>query len=78
MLDASIGKSIYLKHGSLSINLTVNNILNNTDICTGGYEQARSDTSVESGNSRGYKFTKNPKKFYAFGTNGMLNLTYKF
>lgn len=77
MLDASIGKSIYLKKGSLSINLTVTNILNNQDICTGGYEQSRSE-ETSSGNSRGYKFTLNPKKFYAFGTNGMLNVTYKF
>ncbi|MGN1262470.1 MAG: TonB-dependent receptor, partial [Prevotella sp.] len=43
MLDGSIGKSIYLKKGSLSINLSVTNILNNIKIVTGGYEQSRSD-----------------------------------
>ena len=32
MLDGSIGKSIYLKHGSLSINLMVTNILDNRKI----------------------------------------------
>lgn len=77
MLDGSIGKSIYLKHGSLSINLTVTNILNNTNLCTGGYEQSRSDYTT-SGNVRAYKFSMNPKKYYAYGTNGMINLTYKF
>lgn len=77
MLDASIGRSIYLKKGSLSINLMVTNLLNNTRICTGGYEQSRSNTT-SSGNSRGYKFTNNPKKYYAYGINGMLNITYKF
>lgn len=77
MVDGSIGRSIYLKHGSLSINLMVTNILNNTNICTGGYEQSRSDTT-NSGNSRGYSFTRNPKKYYAYGTNGMLNIAYKF
>lgn len=77
MLDASIGRSIYLKKGSLSINLMVTNLLNNTRICTGGYEQSRSDLT-SSGNSRGYKFTYNPKKYYAYGINGMLNITYKF
>lgn len=77
MLDASIGKNIYLRHGSLSINLTVTNILNNRDIVTGGYEQSRSDYT-NSGNARGYKFSRNPMKFYAYGTNGMLNITYKF
>ena len=77
MLDASIGKLIRLKKGQLSINLTLTNILNNRDICTGGYEQSRSDLTA-SGNSRGYLFSMNPKKFYAYGTNGMLNFTYRF
>ena len=77
MLDASIGKLIRLKKGQLSINLTLTNILNNRDICTGGYEQSRSDLT-SSGNSRGYVFSMNPKKFYAYGTNGLLNFTYRF
>lgn len=77
MLDGSIGRSIYLKHGSLSINLMVTNILNNQNICTGGYEQSRSDYT-NSGNIRAYRFSRNPMKFYAYGTNGMLNIAYKF
>lgn len=82
MLDGSIGKSIYLKKGSLSINLMVSNILNNTKICTGGYEQSRSDYTVTTdgtlNNVRAYKFSRNPKKYYAMGLNGMLNIAYKF
>lgn len=77
MLDGSIGRSIYLKHGSLSINLMVTNILNNQNICTGGFEQSRSSWT-ESGNKRIYRFDRNPMKFYAYGTNGMLNIAYKF
>ena len=77
MMDGSIGRSIYLKHGSLSINLMVTNILNNTHLVTGGYEQSRSDYT-STGNSRLYHFSKNPKKYYAYGTNGMLNIAYKF
>ena len=77
MIDGSIGRSIYLKKGSLSINLMVTNILNNQHIVTGGYEQGRSDYT-SSGNVRAYKFSRNPKKYYAFGTNGMLNIAYKF
>ena len=77
MMDGSIGRSIYLKHGSLSINLMVTNILNNTHLVTGGYEQSRSDYT-STGNSRLYRFSKNPKKYYAYGTNGMLNIAYKF
>ena len=82
MLDGSIGRSMFLKHGSLSINLNLTNILNNIKICTGGYEQSRSDYTVKTdgtlNNQRTYKFSKNPKKYYAYGTNGMLNITYKF
>ncbi len=81
MIDGSIGRSIYLKHGSLSINLSVTNILNNTNIVTGGYEQSRSDYSKKTDGTttnRAYKFSKNPMKFYAYGTNGMLNIAYKF
>ena len=83
MLDVSIGKSIRMKKGQLSINLSLTNVLNNTDICTGGYEQSRSNYSVNSttdqvGSARTYKFDKNPKKYYAYGINGMLNIGYRF
>ena len=83
MLDLSIGKSIWLKKGSLSINLMITNVLNNTKLCTGGYEQGRMNFSVNSetgevGSTRLYKFDKNPKKYYAYGINGMLNIAYKF
>lgn len=90
MVDGSIGRNIYLKKGSLSINLSLTNILNNTKIVTGGYEQSRSDytstritnpdgtITATKNNARIYHFSSNPKKYYAFGTNGMLNITYKF
>ncbi len=77
MLDGSIGRSIYLKRGMLSINLMVTNILNNQNLCTGGYEQSRSNYTA-SGNTRAYSFSRNPMRFYAYGTNGMLNITYRF
>ena len=79
MLDASIGKSIFLKKGrSLSINLMMTNLLNNKNICTGGMEQNRLSTSATGAEIRLYDFQRNPKKFYAQGINGMLNVTYKF
>ncbi|MBQ6062708.1 MAG: TonB-dependent receptor [Prevotella sp.] len=86
MLDGSIGRNIRLRHGNISINLMVTNILNNRNIVTGGYEQSRSDYTVKDdgsgntvrNNSRTYKFSKNPMKYYAYGTNGMLNIAYKF
>ncbi|MCD8288470.1 MAG: TonB-dependent receptor [Prevotella sp.] len=91
MMDGSIGHSIYLKNGSmLSINLSVTNILNNRNMVTGGYEQSRSDytstrvvnddgtTTATMNNARIYHFSSNPKKYYAYGTTGMLNITYRF
>ncbi len=82
MLDASIGKQIYVAHHPMSINLTLTNILNNRSICTGGYEQSRSNYSTNKngtqGNERIYDFRNNPKKFYAQGFNFMLNVNYRF
>lgn len=78
MLDASIGKFIRFKNGhSLSINLNVNNVLNNTNLRTGGYEQNRDD-SYEDGEARTYVFSKNSKYYYAPACNAFLNLGYRF
>ncbi len=81
MVDASIGKNIRLKHGSLSFNLSLTNLLNNQNIVTGGYEQSRSDYTLSNDNTvkdRVYRFSNNPKKFYVFGTNGMFQISYRF
>ena len=82
MMDGSIGKSVRLRKGSLNFNLMVTNILNNRHLVTGGYEQSRSDyTTTNSGernNDRIYKFSRNPKKYYIFGTNGMFQVSYRF
>ena len=81
MLDGSIGRTVRLRHGNVSINFMVTNILNNRNIVTGGYEQSRSDYTVKDDgtvNTRTYQFSKNPMKFYAYGINGMLNIAYKF
>ena len=82
MLDLSIGRSIRMKKGNLSINLSITNLLNNQNMVTGGYEQSRSNYSVSDdgtvGNARVYKFNRNPMKFYAYGINGMLNIGYNF
>jgi hypothetical protein len=83
MLDLSIGKSIRMRKGQLSINLSLTNVLNNRKLVTGGFEQSRINNSVNSitgevGSTRNYKFDRNPYKFYAYGINGMLNLGYRF
>lgn len=86
MLDASIGKSLRLKHGrTLSINLNLTNLTNNRNLKTGGYEQNRDDSYYKEegdiytkGEDRAYKFSKNPKYYYAFPFNFFLNVGLKF
>ena len=87
LVDVSIGKLIYLKNRqSISINLTVNNLLNNTHFKTGGYQQARLPRQTKQGMTNGkivsvispnaWKFPA--KYYYAWGTNFYLNIQYKF
>ncbi|HAT62759.1 MAG TPA: TonB-dependent receptor [Prevotella sp.] len=81
MVDGSISKNIYLKHGSINFSLMVSNILNNQKLVTGGYVQSRSDYTVSSNGTtkaRVYSFSNNPKKYYAWGTNGMFQVSYRF
>ena len=86
IIDASVGKLIYLKNRqSLSVNLSVTNLTNNTHFKTGGYQQARlprytrqgvgdNENSVISPNA--WKFPS--KYYYAWGMNFFLSVTYKF
>ena len=80
MLDASIGRQFYLKHGRrIGFNLMLTNILNNIKICTGGMEQNRLDTKQEEERTNNaYRFQQSPRKFYANGINGMLMINYYF
>lgn len=78
MVDASIGKSINLRGGKkLNLNLSLNNILNNTNMITGGYEQNRDD-NYSDGSARTYKFSKNPYLYYANAFNFYLNIGFRF
>ena len=86
IIDASVGKLIYLpKRQSVSINLSVSNITNNTHFKTGGYQQARLPRAVRQG-QEDYKNSvitanawKYPSKYYyAWGVNFFLSVTYKF
>lgn len=84
MLDASVGHQFRFKNNTaLSVNLNLCNLTNNQHITTGGFEQSRTNTPVLSngtayGNQRIYDFTRNPRKYYAQGLNGMLNINYRF
>jgi len=86
LIDVSVGKLIYLpKRQSLSINLSVTNVTNNTHFKTGGYQQARLPRAVIQG-AEDYKNSvitanawKYPSKYYyAWGVNFFLSVTYKF
>lgn len=86
LIDASLGKLIYLKdRSSLSINLSISNLTNNTHFKTGGFQQARLPRSTRQGvenqnnstiNSNVWKFPS--KYYYAWGTNFYFNIQYKF
>ena len=82
MVDASIGKSISLRGGKkLNLNLSLNNILNNTNMITGGYEQNRADVRYnkdDSTSERAYQFSKNPYLYYANAFNFYLNIGFRF
>ncbi len=76
LVNASIGKSWYIQRTyQLGFSLNVKNLLNNTEVKTGGYEQTRIvDNTV--GKERFYRF--DPKYFYMAGTNYMLNVYFRF
>jgi len=75
VINASIGHVIYInRSASFNINLNLNNILNNKDIMTGGYQQGRTDTKDYTNTS-----TKFPNKYYfAQGFKMFLNLGLRF
>lgn len=75
VVNASIGKVIYLsRSSSLNINLNVNNVLNNKDIQTSGYQQCRINTSDYLNTT-----TRYPNKYYyAQGLKVFLNMGVKF
>ena len=58
LLNLSIGKLVYINRSlSLNFNVNVNNLLNKTDIQTGGYQQSRFDY-------KNYSADKYPNRYY--------------
>jgi len=76
LVNFSVGKSWYIQRKyQLGFSLNAKNILNKTDVKTGGFEQTRMvDNTVSK--SRYYNF--DPKYFYMSGFNYMLNLYFRF
>ena len=75
LLNASVGKSWYINRKyNFGFSLNVQNILNNKNVKTGGYEQTRLIDSKDM--KRYYRFDS--KYFYMQGVNYMLNLYFRF
>lgn len=78
VLNASVGKNWYIHRiYTLGFSLQVNNIINDQDIRTGGYEQMRMYKSREKDGST--RYTRFPAKyFYMLGTTYYLNVYFRF
>ena len=75
VINASIGHVIYInRSASFNINLNLNNILDNKNIQTGGYQQGRTDTKDITNTAN--KFPN--KYYYAQGFKVFLNLGLRF
>jgi len=78
LLDASVGKLIYLKdRRSLNFNLSLSNILDNRKMITGGFQQAR--LPLDDGAIVATALDRFPNRYYyAWGFNLFLNVGYRF
>ena len=72
VVNLSVGKLIYTKFGSLNFNLSVNNLLNNRNIQTGGWQEGKFDYT-------NYDVNKFPNKiWYAQGIRVFFNVGIRF
>ncbi|MBO4966207.1 MAG: carboxypeptidase-like regulatory domain-containing protein [Muribaculaceae bacterium] len=72
VLNFSIGKVVYTNFGSLNFNVSVNNLLNNRNIQTGGYQEGKFDYT-------NYSVNKFPNKYYyAQGIRVFVNIGIRF
>ena len=79
-LNASVGKNWYIQRKyTLGFSLQVNNILNNQNIHTGGYEQMRLNRFRDSNGQLGDMYSRfDSKYFYMLGTTYYLNVYFRF
>ena len=79
-LSASIGKNWYIhRKYTLGFSLQVNNILNDQNIHTGGYEQMRLNRFRDANATLGDMYSRfDSKYFYMLGTTYYLNVYFRF
>ena len=76
IVNLSIGKSWYIQRKyQLGFNLNVNNVLNNKNVKTGGFEQSR---MVDNTRSKECYYKFDPKYYYMPGLNYMINIYVRF
>lgn len=79
LVDASLGKMFYLKNkNAINFNISANNVLNNTKMITGGYQQARLplDDNKAVDETKLDLFAN--KYYYALGFNFFVHVGYRF
>lgn len=73
-LDLFAGKSIYLRHaGLLGIYIGANNLTNNRNIISSGYESSRLLKAVD-----GLYSAQHTRYYYSLGVNFFVNVSYRF
>lgn len=78
MLDASVGKVVYLKNrNSINFNLSASNILNNQSMISGGFQQARLPLDDKKIDPSGLNRFPN-RYYYAWGFNLFFNVGIRF
>ncbi|MBP5692096.1 MAG: TonB-dependent receptor [Bacteroidales bacterium] len=76
IVNFSIGKSWYLhRKYQIGVNINVNNVLNNKNVKTGGFEQSR---MVDNTLSKECYYKFDPKYYYMPGLNYMINFYVRF
>jgi len=74
-MDINIGKSWNIDYKYyVNVNLSINNVLNNTDFITGGYEQSRMKDNMNESDISQFP----PKLYYSYGRNFFLNVSFSF
>ncbi len=72
VMNLSVGKVLYTKFGSVNFNLSINNLLNNREIQTGGWQEGKFDYT-------NYNVNKFPNKiYYAQGIRIFFNVGIRF
>ena len=77
MLNINMGKTFRIGKYSAGISGTINNVLNNKNYVTGGFEQLRIG-NYEKAIDTNYRTLFGPKMFYGMGTTYFANIYFRF